>query len=61
LDDMTYNEDEKTYYWSCRCGNYYRITELQLENEVDVVQCCGCSLAIRVLYEAQVDDDNNGN
>ena len=59
MDDMTHNEDENTYYCACRCGNYYRITEQQLENGVDVVQCTGCSLAIHVLYEAQTDDNDN--
>jgi diphthamide biosynthesis protein 3 len=34
----------------CRCGDYYSITEMQLDDGQDTVQCPSCSLVIRVLY-----------
>ena len=62
LEDMTFFESDDDpsaesstgggyYVWNCRCSGSYVITEEQLEQGFDVVQCELCSLAIRVLYE----------
>jgi diphthamide biosynthesis protein 4 len=40
-----------SYAWDCRCSGSYIITESELEQGYDVVNCSTCSLAIRVLYE----------
>ena len=52
LDDMEY-DDEIGYRFPCRCGGFYEISEDQLAEGVDLVFCGGCTLQIRVLYEAQ--------
>jgi diphthamide biosynthesis protein 4 len=45
--------EEHLYYWlDCRCGHGYKITEDDLEHGRDLVMCTGCSLLVRVLYEA---------
>lgn len=58
LDELAYNHDQQAWRLDCRCGNArgYEITEAQLEDastdgEV-LVQCSGCSLMIRILFEA---------
>lgn len=43
-------EDEWTH--ACRCGEFYRISEEQLENDIHLVACEGCSEAIWVGFEA---------
>lgn len=48
---MTYCEDEKSYSLDCRCGEGYLITEDELEDNIDVINCSGCSLLIKVNYE----------
>lgn len=52
LDDMEY-DDENGYRYPCRCGGWYDIKEDQLAEGVDLVFCGGCTLQIRVLYEAE--------
>ncbi|KAG0164271.1 hypothetical protein DFQ30_010214 [Apophysomyces sp. BC1015] len=51
LDEMDYDESSQTYTVECRCSGLYSITENDLEQGVDVVNCDLCSLRIRVLYD----------
>ncbi|CAH0473517.1 unnamed protein product [Peronospora belbahrii] len=44
-------DDEMIYTQKCRCGDFYEITEDELQDGVDVVPCTGCSLHIRVLLQ----------
>ena len=61
LDDLNYDENQGTWYRSCRCGKdqAYVVTEESLENNVDrgevVVGCQGCSLWLRITYAAAGD------
>ncbi|KAF7846241.1 hypothetical protein BT93_L4784 [Corymbia citriodora subsp. variegata] len=57
LDELHYHESDDSWTKSCRCGAIpaYRIVEKQLtagteEGEI-VVQCNGCSLFIKVLFQ----------
>jgi curved DNA-binding protein CbpA len=56
LDDLTYEESEKVWYKSCRCGDRqgFLIREPDLEEASDVTElyvgCRGCSLWLRVLF-----------
>lgn len=57
LDDFEYMEKECNgklsgiWQHSCRCGHDYIITEADLEAGRDVVQCDGCSLSVKVMFE----------
>ena len=60
LDDMIYNQVKARWAKTCRCGNTkaYQVTEEDLEiassdggHEV-LVGCGGCSLFVRVVFEA---------
>jgi hypothetical protein len=51
LDDMEYKPDLKEFWSLCRCGWYYIISEEQLECNINIVQCRGCSLYVKVLYD----------
>jgi hypothetical protein len=60
LDEMEYNPEMKQFQFLCRCGSFYCISEEQLEKHIDIVQCQGCSLHIKVLYsEVNVSDHTN--
>eukprot|EP01126_Amoeba_proteus_P042375 TRINITY_DN4601_c0_g1_i3.p1 TRINITY_DN4601_c0_g1~~TRINITY_DN4601_c0_g1_i3.p1 ORF type:complete len:141 (-),score=14.23 TRINITY_DN4601_c0_g1_i3:121-543(-) len=50
LGDMT-PLDEGTWFYPCRCGEFYTITTREMENSVHVTPCPGCSLCIHVTYE----------
>lgn len=53
LGDMVelFENEQYVYSYSCRCGQHYEITELELEQGLDVVACPGCSLYIRVTFQ----------
>jgi hypothetical protein len=36
-----------------RCGGVYKVTEKQLEKDISIIQCNGCSLFIRILYQEE--------
>ncbi|KAM4617768.1 dnaJ homolog subfamily C member 24 isoform 1-T2 [Discoglossus pictus] len=48
LEDMTYEVDEDTYYYKCRCGGRYSVAEKDLVKET-LVSCDFCSLIIQIL------------
>lgn len=45
-------EGSETLSYPCRCGASYRITEEQLEADVHLIGCQGCSEVVWVGYEA---------
>jgi len=49
-------EGVEEWVYSCRCGSTYRINEEQLESDVHIVGCEGCSEVVWVGYE-QVDEN----
>ena len=63
LDELSHNEDEGIWYHACRCGleRGFVVREEELESAVEngerevLVGCAGCSLWIRVGFEA-IDD-----
>ncbi|XP_057693652.1 dnaJ homolog subfamily C member 24 [Corythoichthys intestinalis] len=58
LEDMTWDQDELAYTYSCRCGGQFSFSEEELERRIDeektnesqhVVVCCDtCSLSLYV-------------
>ena len=59
LDDMDFDEENKIYSTSCaRCQGQsnFRISELELEEDIDLIQCNNCSFTIRILYEKVAQD-----
>ncbi|RCH99095.1 Diphthamide biosynthesis protein 4 [Rhizopus azygosporus] len=57
LDDMEYAEEDRSYFYECRCSGDYIITEIDLEHGIDIVGCNNCSLKIRVLYEVLEEEE----
>lgn len=54
LGDMEYTEDVAGLgVWSrrCRCGATFELTEDQLADGIETLECSCCSLAIRLLYQ----------
>lgn len=52
LDDMT-EAGEERFIYDCRCGGLFIITYDDMDDDVNVVQCNGCSLSVMVLYELE--------
>jgi len=50
LDDMAYDESARAFSYPCRCGDAYVVTEDQLQEGCDELQCGSCSFRIRVSY-----------
>ncbi|KAJ1865643.1 hypothetical protein H4R99_003732 [Coemansia sp. RSA 1722] len=55
LDEMDFDEDTGVYSYPCRCSGTYSIAESDMETGKEIAPCSGCSLKIRVLYEAADD------
>ncbi|KAJ2555314.1 hypothetical protein IWW35_000780 [Coemansia sp. RSA 1878] len=56
LDDMDFDPKDCSYTYLCRCSGTYVISEDDLEAGCEIAPCTGCSLKIRVLFEA-VDEE----
>eukprot|EP01094_Clydonella_sp_ATCC50884_P006589 TRINITY_DN15813_c0_g1_i1.p1 TRINITY_DN15813_c0_g1~~TRINITY_DN15813_c0_g1_i1.p1 ORF type:complete len:181 (-),score=30.67 TRINITY_DN15813_c0_g1_i1:43-585(-) len=50
---LDFDDDTCTYFWQCRCGDAFRISEQALEAGEDLVPCTGCSLFVVVDYESE--------
>lgn len=61
LEDMQYDHKERVFFRSCRCGRSrgYHVSEAELEERLGAgevsVGCEGCSLIIRIEFEAAED------
>lgn len=51
LTEMTpgVGEDEGLWTYACRCGEVYEVSEEDIEERLEFIPCCGCSLQIRLL------------
>uniref|UniRef100_A0A8D2KHN2 Diphthamide biosynthesis protein 3 n=1 Tax=Urocitellus parryii TaxID=9999 RepID=A0A8D2KHN2_UROPR len=54
IEGFQYDEDSKTYFYPCPCGNNFSITKEDMENGQDVATCSGCSLIIKVIYDRSI-------
>jgi diphthamide biosynthesis protein 4 len=54
LDDFT--EDQDTWSYKCRCGNKFTVTYAELEQDVHILECNGCSESIYIEYHLATDD-----
>ncbi|KAI8848911.1 CSL zinc finger-domain-containing protein [Chytridium lagenaria] len=52
IEDMDFDEDQKTYFYPCPCGDRFQITLDQLKDGEEIGHCPSCSLIIRVIYES---------
>ncbi|KAJ3367062.1 hypothetical protein AMAG_01971 [Allomyces macrogynus ATCC 38327] len=60
IEDFDFDEELRTYFYPCPCGDKFQITEEELFDGEEVAQCPSCSLIIRVIYDPddfQRDDD----
>lgn len=53
LDDMEFDEIDRTWYYPCPCGDEFFITEEELMDGEEIAYCPSCSLKIRVLYDPE--------
>jgi len=51
FDEFAPEEKGEAYIYPCRCGSVYRITEEQLEADVHLLGCQGCSEVVWVGYD----------
>ncbi|KAK8138686.1 Heat shock protein DnaJ [Apiospora sp. TS-2023a] len=65
LDDLSWDGKRGMYYRSCRCGQKrgFRFREDDLEESGEdgelMVECTGCSLSLKVLFEEVTDDEDD--
>jgi diphthamide biosynthesis protein 4 len=55
LDDFESSENAQLYSYKCRCGSAYQISAIELEQDVHLMGCQGCSEVIWIGYEVAED------
>lgn len=50
IEDMEYEEETESYYYSCPCGDKFEISKEELANGEDIAHCPSCSLILKVIY-----------
>ena len=53
IDDLDFDEDEKTFFYPCPCGDKFRITLLQMKNGEQIATCPSCSLKIKIISDEE--------
>lgn len=51
IEDMTWKQDEQTFYYPCPCGDKFSISLADLLQGEDIATCPSCSLRIRVIFD----------
>ena len=52
IEDMTYDRTLQIYHYPCPCGDRFEIAIASLKDGEDIAVCPGCSLTIRVIFDA---------
>ena len=52
IEDMTYDASMQLYHYPCPCGDRFEIYLGDLRDGQEIAICPGCSLMIRVIYDA---------
>ena len=50
IDDFVYDDEEKTYYYSCPCRDRFTITKEKIEAGEETVNCLSCSFIVKEGY-----------
>ncbi|KAI5170954.1 diphthamide biosynthesis protein 3 [Nematocida sp. LUAm3] len=50
IDEFVYNPETDTYTYPCPCGDYFAITQEEIDNGEEAATCPSCSLVVKVLY-----------
>ncbi len=53
IEDMEYNEQTRTYYYPCSCGDQFMITKEDIFDGEDIAKCPSCSLLLKVIYDIE--------
>ena len=51
IEDMDFDEDSKTYFYPCPCGDKFQLTLEEIMDGEEIGRCPSCSLIIRVIYD----------
>ncbi len=52
IEDMTFDSTLQIYHYPCPCGDRFEISIADLRDGEDVAVCPGCSLMIKVVFDA---------
>ena len=53
IDDLDYDEEVKTFFYPCPCGDKFRITLQQMTKGETIATCPSCSLQIRIISDEE--------
>ncbi|OAG29052.1 diphthamide biosynthesis protein 3 [Nematocida displodere] len=49
VEEFVFNPETEEYTYPCPCGDYFVITQEEIDNGEETARCPSCSLIIRVL------------
>ena len=52
IEDMTFDSTLQIYHYPCPCGDRFEVALCDLRDGEDIAICPGCSLMIKVIFEA---------
>ncbi|CAI7996092.1 DPH3 homolog [Geodia barretti] len=53
IEDFEFDDETRTYYYPCPCGDLFQITKEALENGEEIAECPSCSLILKVIYDPE--------
>ncbi|KAI3639615.1 hypothetical protein MIR68_002309 [Amoeboaphelidium protococcarum] len=67
IEDFQFDEETGIYTYPCPCGDLFQISKQELIEGDDIARCPSCSLIIRVIFDSEdfeqqegEDDKNDG-
>ncbi|KAI3650751.1 hypothetical protein MP228_003637 [Amoeboaphelidium protococcarum] len=67
IEDFQFDEETGIYTYPCPCGDLFQISKQELIEGDDIARCPSCSLIIRVIFDPEdfeqqegEDDKNDG-
>lgn len=53
IEDMEWEEANKSFWYDCPCGDKFRITLQDLKQGQDIAECPSCTLQIKIIFERE--------
>ncbi|CAG8514986.1 13603_t:CDS:2 [Ambispora leptoticha] len=60
IEDFEFDEETQTYHYPCPCGDRFQITVAELIDGEEIARCPSCSLMVRVIYDPDDFQDDDG-
>ncbi|KAI3631649.1 hypothetical protein MIR68_010122 [Amoeboaphelidium protococcarum] len=60
IEDFQFDEETEIYTYPCPCGDLFQISKQELIEGDDIARCPSCSLIIRVIFDPEDFEQQEG-